>query len=300
MNRKLLRWVAPWVVLVAARTAAAGSIQFTTGNVEQDFMPNVSQASVYPGTNSQGGGITLVNATSTTPGMIISNNYTGANPITWLDNQGTNPALTVKDVRVSYDPTTDNLYVGVNFFGIAGDANGVINPGSLLGRESITMALAFGKNPSNSNAIIVGVPNQTANAGPGLDGFTVTSFKGDTNAGIEDNYGTSLNSHNGGLAFEPSSAHPGFEFVLTHASTLPGFSPTSLITMEVYAGASTDSTTAYGSKEEDGTGYLYAPLGSVEFQVPEPGSMLAWSLVAAVGAWRGLSARRRLGSKTPA
>ncbi len=213
-------------------------------------------------------------------------------PTTWLNDRGTNPGVTVKDVAVSYNAKTDTMAIGVNFFGVAGDVNGTGNPGSLLGKESITLALSFDGKLNDS--LIMGIPDHATSAGTGLGGFNLATYK-NTGMGIEDSYGTSLNGFfaaGGGLQFQPSASHPGFEIVLQNASKLPGFNASSSFDIAVYAGSSTDSTTMHGSQAEDSASLQFGKLAPQT--VPEPATILAWSLVAAGAGYR-IRRRRRLG-----
>ena len=50
-------------------------------------------------------------------------------PASWITSSGFNSGWAIKDIRLSYDAQSDTLSVGVNTFGIAGDADGNGNPG---------------------------------------------------------------------------------------------------------------------------------------------------------------------------
>src|SRR6185503_12751614 len=86
------------LALIGARPAAAGPIAFT-GNVEQDFPSPV----VPPN------GVTVI------PGLGASSPLNIGQP-QWMTNAGYTSGFAIKDIRTSYDATTDTLYVGVNTF----------------------------------------------------------------------------------------------------------------------------------------------------------------------------------------
>ena len=87
-------------------------------------------------------------------------------------------------------------------------------------------------NPSNPPApvIVAGVPGNKSQAGTGLDGFTVAKYApaggaGGRNHDLVTSFGKTLTSGMGNLAFDPSAAHPGFEFTITNFSKLLGANP---------------------------------------------------------------------------
>src|SRR4051812_28469563 len=110
VRRSTLFGVAACLALIAAaRPATAGGIQFATGDVEKD-MPSDGQGILtivnhpYPGT------------TTSNPNTVFQAPY--------MTQAGLMNGWTIKDMRVYYDQAGDRLYVGLNFFGIAGDADG--------------------------------------------------------------------------------------------------------------------------------------------------------------------------------
>ncbi len=268
--RRLLFGAATCLALVAGtRPVVAGGIQFTTGDVEKDM------SSDTPGV------LTIVNHPY--PGTVISNPNT-VYQAPYMTQAGLINGWTVKDMRVYYDQADDRLYVGLNFFGIAGDAdgNGVVGTtdprfGGVehahLGLhsksdESITVGIDLTN--SGTPTIVAGIASDKSIIGPGTDGFSVNWAK-NANAGLSYAYGASLNTHNGNLAFEPSKDHPDFEFSISGLSKIPGFDINKGLGLLAFAGASDDVDVG-----EDGVPYTH-----VSLELPEPTAVLAWSLVAA-------------------
>ncbi|MHC5539874.1 hypothetical protein ACYOEI_16770, partial [Singulisphaera rosea] len=136
---------------------------------------------------------------------------------------------------------------------------------------------------------VAGVPADKSVANPaGLDGFTVASYAGTANQGIQYNYGSGLSSNQGALAFDPSASHPGFEFTVNNFSKIsPSLDPTQGFWIQVYAGSAQD-----GPIGEEASGFLHVPSFSQQ-NVPEPATWLAWSLIAGGAATR----LRRRGKK---
>jgi hypothetical protein len=273
------------VALLGARTAPAGPINFT-GFVGQDFTgPGVTTIVNFPGPDGQ-----------SIP------DHVGQDPrITAL---GFTTGFSIKDLRTSYDARTDTMYVGVNFFSIAGDADGNGDPGAadprlgpgiadlphLGGRKSISVAFApdgaNGTSAPGTPVVVAGVPADKTTAGPGIDGFNVSAYKGNGN-GIAYNYGPTLTNNLGQLAFDPSAAHPGFEFTINNFSKIPGLNPANGFWITAYAG-SLDAVMA----GEDAVPWTRIPALAAQTQtIPEPTTLLAWSLVAGGAAW---CARRRV------
>ena len=216
----------------------------------------------------------------------------------------------IQDIRTSYNASTDTLYVGIDTFknakgvtSIFGDADGNGDPGGaslqmqqaggvddphLGGFKSVAIAFAASALESGSHAgtptIIAGVPADKTEAGSGTDGFTVSQFKG-LNVGLAYNFGTQLGTSAGSLAFDPSAAHPGFEFTINHFSKVSGIDPTKGYWITAYAGSPSDVVAGEVS---------LAPTripGVAAETVPEPATILAWSLLfgTATASW----ARRR-------
>jgi hypothetical protein len=287
VRRNAFRWtLATTVALLGARTVSAGPISFT-GNVAADFNkavnPDVAVVQVDPDP---------LNRIYQLPEMT---------------SQGIINGYAIEDIREYYDKSSDTLYVGLNTYSIAGTAvgtggaamdqilmsHGGVDPAHIGGRKSITVGFA-GINPNDTSKpgaliAVAGVPSDKSAAGPGIDGFTVAKYKGLTNQGIQNNYGATLTSNLGNLAFDPSAAHPGFEFTVKNFSKIsPNLDPTQGFWLQAYAGSPDDNPIG-----EERTSFLKipAPQGLI---TPEPATWLAWSLMAVgAGAYR----FRRRGSK---
>jgi hypothetical protein len=274
------------LLLGGSSTAATiSSNPFLTGNVETDFskLPNVTVTPVMSNPANLG-----------EAGFITANGWVSG----WA----------IKSIDTSYNASTDTLYVGLDTFknakgvqaivgdadgnGIVGGTNGaspqmkaaggVENIG-LGGFESVAVAFApnasSGKTGPGTPTIIAGVPADKSTAGSGIDGFTVSNYKG-LNLGLGDNFGsqTKLGASAGSLAFDPSAAHPGFEFTINKFSTLLGGSPSKGFWISAYTGSPTDvvaGETSLGWTKVAGASAV--PAG--QHQVPEPATWLAWSLL---------------------
>ncbi len=289
VRRRMLFGAATILALAGARPAAAGSINFATGNVEKD-MPS-----------STPGLVTIVNRQTPSTGRAVPQQ------LAYMTSEGKVNGWVVKDVRVHYDEASDQLQVGVNFFGIAGDADGNGVVGTIDPRFKGTEAAMLGfKSPTNDShisvgidltgskdplfaSIVAGISADKSKAGPGTWGFSVNKVDDylNRNYGLGSSYGTSLNAnHNGGLAFAPSANNPDFEFTITNLSKIPGFNKENGIGIRVAAGSSMD----------EGVGEESVPKTTISYQqitVPEPATMLAWSVVACGAAVRGLRRRRK-------
>src|SRR5262245_58290730 len=115
VRRSAMRWTLAILALTGAKTAwaAQSQIQFT-GNVEKDFPTGQPRI-----------GIILDNPNTTTH-LSNPNDVAQAGFIT---QAGHTSGWNIKDLRTHYDSATDTLAVGLNFFGIAGDADGDGDPG---------------------------------------------------------------------------------------------------------------------------------------------------------------------------
>jgi hypothetical protein len=274
----------PWTLATLALLGLAGQAAWAdpiafTGNAANDFNPNTnSSVDVLPVDANP-----LLNIAET-PYMLANNRITG-----WA----------VKDVRLAMG-SSGTLSVGVNSYGIAGDADGNGNPGAadpndsnfqhggqdlpnFGGTKSITLALA-GLNASNPSQpgtpiLVAGVPGDKSTAGSGLDGFTVASYAG-KNAGIEDNYGATLTGHVGNLAFNPSASTPDFEFTIPNFTSIPGLNASSGFWVKLYSGSADD-----GAVGEENTAWIRVPALAAE-SIPEPSTWLAWTLLGAGAAWQ--------------
>ena len=277
------------LALLGARTALADPIKFT-GYVENDFSTTDPNVAVFN----------------------VLNSPLDVGPSQFMINNGWVSGWAIKDIRVSYDSKSDTLSVGFDTFknaqgqpAIVGDADGNGDPGGaspqmakaggidsphLGGSKSVGIALA-GVNSADPSqpgptVLVAGVPADKSTAGPGIDGFTVSLPKG--NSGVAYNFGKSLTNASGNpvgqLAFDPSSAHPGFEFSINNFSKVSGIDPAKGFWMEAFAGAAED--VVVGSA---GMPFVRIPAFDAQ-NVPEPATILAWSLVAAAA---GLRYRRR-------
>jgi hypothetical protein len=304
-----LGWARP--VAADAITPAVGSVSgtavsplFATGNAETDLPSSSKSVTVVPG-----------QAESAV-----------AQPA-WMTSAGLINGYVMKDIRLSYDKTTDTLSVGVNFYGIAGNTDGTLNGGTnplttaaggsnpphIGGDKSISIAFtpvtAAGVNADP--VVVAGVPaNKTGSPAGSLDGFNVATvndaqFK---SSGIAQAYGMTLTSNLGSLAYDPSAAHPDFEFTIKNFSKIPGLNAlTNGFYISAYAG--TGSTIIIGKSAIADT-FVAAPQAqnltppanlnnpppvspptATPSSTPEPTTILAWGLVAGVA---GLRVRRRL------
>ncbi len=280
-RRRIVRWAAALALGGAiASDARAGAVTFT-GNVDADM----------PVTGSNG--VNLV------PGLQPS--QVAQDP--WITQQGWVNGWVIKDMRLDYNKATDTMQVGVNFYSIAGDADGNpagtpdprtiteggSDPASLGGRKSITVE--FAPNSPTNNAqpgtpvIVAGVPeNKSTVNGTGTDGFTVATFA--NNGALQANYGTQINSAMGNLAFDPSPAHPDFEFTIKNWSQFAGLAGAGGFWVSGFAG-SPDDVVAGESKIP----WVHIPAPQQQ-QVPEPTAALGWSVMAGGAAWALRRSRR--------
>ncbi len=248
---------------LAGGPVMAGGIAFT-GNVENDFTSGLATNPIKDN-NSVAGDV---------------------GQFTWMSSQGKVNGWDVKDTRLAWDQASDTLYVGINYFGVAGDAdgNGVVgtytqefkNAGGLElpgigGRAGIT--LGFGPNSATGKPVVVaGIPNDKSQAGPGLNGFNVAlAIPG---AIMGSNYGATLTDNLGTLY----SGGPDFEFTINNFSKLPGIDINNGIGVSFVSGSAIDS--AIG--EDSMPYYTIAKLSPII--VPEPATIMAWTLgIAAMG-----------------
>jgi hypothetical protein len=241
-----------------------------TGDVEKDFTSGLA----------------------TNPILDNNGNPGDVGQFSWMTSQNKITGWDLKDIRLAWDQQSDTLYVGMNYFGVAGDSdgNGVVgtysqefkNAGGLElpglgGRSGIT--LGVGVNSSTGKPLVVaGIPNDKSQAGPGLNGFNVASA---IPGGIMgSNYGATLTDNIGTLY----SGGPDFEFTINNFSKLPGIDINNGIGLSFVSGSAIDSSIG----EDSVPYYTIGKLSPIV--VPEPTTILAWTLgVAAVG----LYSRRR-------
>lgn len=277
MRRNAFRLTLVTVVMLGGRFASADPINFTTGNAEVDMPSSNKYVNV---TNVDGNPLNTIfqMPEMTSNGNNLINGYA------------------IKDVRTYYDFNTDKLYVGINAYSIAGTAvgadgaqgaamdqvlasHGGSDPANLGGDKSITLAF-IGTSPNDLNqpgqtVMVAGVPADKSAANPnGTDGFTIAAAKGNSNL-IQYNYGSILTNNQGNLAFNPSSAHPDFEFSISNFSKIsPSLDPTKGFFIQVYAGSAQD-----GPIGEEATGTFRIPAFQPQNTVPEPTTWLAWTVV---------------------
>jgi hypothetical protein len=91
----------------------------------------------------------------------------------------------------------------------------------------------------------------------------------------------------GNLAFDPSSAHPGFEFTITNFSKISGLNPNNGLVVSVQDGSVNSVVT--------GKDYLVGTVPEGQ-QIPEPTTWLVWASMTGGLAW----SRYRRSRRTPA
>ena len=276
--RRLYTWNIALLVLLGLHAPAAHAtpIHFT-GNVDNDFNP------------------------ATNPGVVVtpvSGNALNIGQPAWVTANGWVSGWSVQDIRTSYNSATDTLSVGIDTFANSkgqyapfGQANGDptgtptgYDPANLGGDKSIAIAFAP-LNSTNPNSpgtplVIAGVPADKSQSGAGTDGFTVSKFNSTTAAdGLGYQFGQTLPQYTGNLAYNPSPAHPQLEFTITNFSKIPGLDPASGFWVEMYAGSAVDGV------GEAGLSWTKVPI-TAEQNIPEPATLLAWSLLAGAMAYR--------------
>jgi hypothetical protein len=297
MDRKrVLTWaVALGLAGASSAVARAGTISATTpvdftGKVATDF------ATTNPGS------LSLSNVVSV-PGQSPSDVYQAP----WIAQSGWTNGWVMKGEDFHYDKATDTMYVGVGFYSVAGNATGNGTPGvpdprqaavggtdeaHLGGMKSITVAFAPAApgettGPTATPVIVAGVPQDKTKAGTGVDGFTVSKYAAG-GGGIETSYGTALAANTGTLAFDPSKAHPDFEFTIKNFSKIAGLNGTNGFWVETYAGSPTDVIAGEGHLAW--TKIPAIPAGQI---IPEPTTLAAWALLVGGAGWALRRSRRR-------
>lgn len=282
LHRSATAWALAVAALILARPVGASTLApsgFTgfTGNVEHDFPID-------------GIGIVTIIDNPGPDGQSRPNDVWQKLP------DGMITGWNIKDLRLAYDKPTDTMFIGVNFFGIAGDADGDGNPGhasvpgardepSLGGLESITIMIDT--NLDGITDVVAGVPAIKPTEGKGTDYFTVASYRANGH-GPSFSYGETLTDHLGELAFDPSPEHPHFQFSIANFKELPGLDPSQGFAIGAFAG-----TPADGVAGEDYVISTLVTFPPLEQQIPEPSTILAWALMASGAAAYGIRRRRR-------
>ncbi len=134
----------------------------------------------------------------------------------YIIQNGWTSGFIVESLRLSYDKASDTLYVGVQTYSIAGDADGNpnpsapdpklaaaggINPLHFGGDKSLTVAFAsVGTGGSvGATSFVAGIPaDKSVGDSRNTNDFTVATYN-DTGRGLAYSYGTILNNHVGKL-----------------------------------------------------------------------------------------------------
>jgi len=282
-------WSLVILALIGARPAAADPITFT-GNVAQDFA-SAPKSGIVPG---------LVDSKGAPAPLDIGQPQ-------WMTNNGWYSGFAIKEIATNYDAKTDTLYLGIEGFvnkngqatiigdsygsGTEGDPTlqskaGGLNPPNFGGDKSVTLAFApinpHDQKTPTTPVFVVGIPaDKTDQGGSGLDHFNAASFNG-SNAGIEYGYGKSLTQNLGAVAFQPDAKHPDLEFTIPNFSKIPGLNGTTNgFWLSAYAGSSQD-----GAVGEFASLAKISPTGPQIINHPEPSTILGWTLIGGVAAWR--------------
>jgi hypothetical protein len=179
----------------------------------------------------------------------------------------------IKDFRFVYDAEEDSLYVGINFFGIAGDADGDGDPSrtsqqltSRGGQDlpdlgfSEAIQISFDWNRDGVFETIAGTPTPGSTTPIPPPDFLVAPDASPAErlpAQLErfDEPYISVERYVGA-----SQAAPDFEFKIPNVSTLPGFSASDGFNFRAFA----------GSFQDDGIGEDFAESLHVDLPTPVP------------------------------
>ena len=236
----------------------------------------------------------------------------------WMTDAGLINGYAMKDIRLSYDKSSDTLAVGVNFFGVAGDTdgspNGQVNPLTIAYHGSNppqfgadkSVAVAFtpvtaAGIPATTPVVVAGIPAVKTDVPAGTtDHFTVAAYQSST-GGLAQSFGQTLTSNVGNLAYDPSKAHPDFEFTVKNFSKIPGLNA---LTNGFYLSAFSGSQqTVIVGKSDIANTFVKPPtldqqnlntppvitppiISMSPPAVPEPTTILAWGLIVGGSAWR--------------
>jgi hypothetical protein len=226
--RTMIPGLVACLALAIAGEARSDVINFT-GNVANDF-PASAGTTVVPGV----------------PGSVAEAPY--------ITQNGWTSGFIVESLRVSYNQATDTIYVGVQTYSIAGDADGNPNPGSpdpqlaaaggvnlpgFGGDKSLTLAFASVAPGGGVGAtdFVAGIPaNKALGDSSNPNDFTVATYR-NTGQGLGYAYGTILQNHVGALEVNPTAAAPNFEFAITNASQIPGFNTANGFYISLFMGS---------------------------------------------------------------
>jgi hypothetical protein len=170
----------------------------------------------------------------------------------------------IKDIRFCYDASNDTLYVGINSFGIAGDADGDGDPGgssqALIrslgvdlpdfgGSESFFVLVDAGVDGTYD--IVVGVPRCSSMVESCGFGAATVDWFADTAP-----FGAPIPEHTGSFFASPTRDAPDLEFTVPNLSLLAGLvASADEYTMQVIA--------FMGSTVDDGIGEDYVFAGQI-------------------------------------
>jgi hypothetical protein len=286
VGRNVFRYFLAVVAIVGARPAVAGPITFT-GNVSADF-----------GITTAGQSTSTVTVISS-PTTLAPKSSTGTDGAALLN--GVAPGDAFKQIAVDYDSANNTLYVGVQTWGVAGNAGTATianGNGMVLGFSSLNGGTY---NPANLSApsfvagtanVATGESNAAAGRGAGLDGFNVTTYTGGTVPGTMNlltGFGKTISAGMGSLAFNPSSATPGYEFSISNFSSVLGADPSKGFVIMAQDGEVNVTT----SKDVlIGVGEQAQKIAAT----PEPTTLMVWAGLAGGMAW----GYRRRSRRSPA
>src|SRR5690242_9648120 len=103
VRRSVFPWTVATLALLGIRVASAAPMTFS-GFVEQDFNPNINP--------------------DVQKFVIDTNPFNNIFHTPYMIQQGAVTGWAVKDLRLAYDASSNTMAVGVNTYGIAGDADG--------------------------------------------------------------------------------------------------------------------------------------------------------------------------------
>lgn len=150
--------------------------------------------------------------------------------------EGTITGFEFTDIRFAYDRATDTMFVGMNFVGIAGDADGDGDPdsaGPVLAMQpgqdfpqfggGEAFVVLFDTDLDTLPDVVVGV-----DVNNDLSGFqAAVALEGQSPAL---SFGAPLPNHTGQVFSVPSASQPDLEFTIPNFSSLPGFGPSNPLT----------------------------------------------------------------------